>query len=234
MVVALGLLTLMHSREREHTLYSHLHEESKELNVMIDATLRHDMMTVDNDGLNKLVARVGKMEVMKRVSILDATGKITRSSQQQDIGKTEAYEEIRAIRNSNSRQVELRRDENGDAFMWALTPIPADDGCISCHSEVAHGAARGSSEIAQNISGIMQAAQITTSGATDTEGAASELASMAGALQNLVGQFQIGGTSEESSASESHTTLPMRVVDDFTLRQRRSAKDREPVFFEQE
>jgi len=50
-------------------------------------------------------------------------------------------------------------------------------------------AARGSGDIAENITGVARAAQSTTAGASDTERAATELASMAAALQKLVGQF---------------------------------------------
>jgi methyl-accepting chemotaxis protein len=50
-------------------------------------------------------------------------------------------------------------------------------------------AASGSGEIAHNIAGVARAAQSTTSGASDTERAAAELASMAAALQKLVGQY---------------------------------------------
>jgi methyl-accepting chemotaxis protein len=51
-------------------------------------------------------------------------------------------------------------------------------------------AARGSGDITHNITGVARAAQSTTAGASDTERAASELASMAAALQKLVGQFR--------------------------------------------
>jgi methyl-accepting chemotaxis protein len=50
-------------------------------------------------------------------------------------------------------------------------------------------AARGSGEIAQNITGVAEAAQHTSSGATDTERAAAELSRMAAELQKLVTQF---------------------------------------------
>ncbi len=50
-------------------------------------------------------------------------------------------------------------------------------------------AARGSSEIAQNIAGVAHAAQSTTGGAMDTTRAATELSRMASELQRLVGQF---------------------------------------------
>jgi methyl-accepting chemotaxis protein len=51
-------------------------------------------------------------------------------------------------------------------------------------------AARGSGEIAQNITSVARAAQGTSSGASDTERASAELATMAAALQKLVAQFK--------------------------------------------
>jgi len=51
-------------------------------------------------------------------------------------------------------------------------------------------AARGTSEISDNITAVAQAAESTLSGADDSKKAASELASMASELQNLVGKFQ--------------------------------------------
>ncbi|HEY3381597.1 MAG TPA: methyl-accepting chemotaxis protein [Vicinamibacterales bacterium] len=52
-------------------------------------------------------------------------------------------------------------------------------------------AARGSAEIARNIAGVATAADGTTRGAADTQGAARSLATMAGQLQQLVGRFNL-------------------------------------------
>jgi methyl-accepting chemotaxis protein len=51
-------------------------------------------------------------------------------------------------------------------------------------------AAKGSSDIAQNITGVAQAARETTKGASDTQGASRELSCMAIELQQLVSQFK--------------------------------------------
>jgi len=50
-------------------------------------------------------------------------------------------------------------------------------------------AARGTGEIAQNIAMVARAAEGTTAGATETQEAAAGLSRMAGALRQLVGQF---------------------------------------------
>jgi methyl-accepting chemotaxis protein len=51
-------------------------------------------------------------------------------------------------------------------------------------------AAKGSSEITENISGVAQAASDTSHGIGQTQSAATELEKMAADLQHLVGQFK--------------------------------------------
>ncbi|MBT3413529.1 MAG: methyl-accepting chemotaxis protein, partial [Nitrospina sp.] len=51
-------------------------------------------------------------------------------------------------------------------------------------------AAKGSSEINQNIAGVAQAAENTSAGVSQTQKAAEQLLAMASDLKNLVGQFK--------------------------------------------
>jgi methyl-accepting chemotaxis protein len=51
-------------------------------------------------------------------------------------------------------------------------------------------AAMGSTEIAQNIVGVATAAQTTSAGVTQSQGAAQELAQLSTELQRLVGTFR--------------------------------------------
>jgi methyl-accepting chemotaxis protein len=51
-------------------------------------------------------------------------------------------------------------------------------------------AAKGSNEIAQNITGVAQAARSTTEGASNTKDSADGLSRIALELQQLVGQFK--------------------------------------------
>ncbi|EKD41988.1 MAG: hypothetical protein ACD_73C00406G0001, partial [uncultured bacterium] len=50
-------------------------------------------------------------------------------------------------------------------------------------------AAKGSSEIAQNITGVAQAAQSTNIGANETQGSAGELSQMSMELKTAIAQF---------------------------------------------
>jgi hypothetical protein len=64
-------------------------------------------------------------------------------------------------------------------------------------------AASGASEIVQNVAGVATAANETTRGANDTQQAAVELARMAAALQDLVGQFRFGADERRVVAKRS-------------------------------
>jgi methyl-accepting chemotaxis protein len=70
-------------------------------------------------------------------------------------------------------------------------------------------AAKGSHEIACNISGVAEAAQQTTGGAQQSQQAAQTLARMAAELQTLVGQFRCVA---EASQPSVPAALPVRAV----------------------
>jgi methyl-accepting chemotaxis protein len=64
-------------------------------------------------------------------------------------------------------------------------------------------ASLGTSEIAQSITSVAQAAKITTEGATNSQCAAKELARMAAELQQIVSEFNAGDSKEKKYATHS-------------------------------
>ena len=72
-------------------------------------------------------------------------------------------------------------------------------------------ASRGSSEIANNILAVAQAAQSTTSGATDSQAAAEALAKMAADLQCLVEKFKYDHAETSQSLTRRETGLAPRL-----------------------
>jgi len=62
-------------------------------------------------------------------------------------------------------------------------------------------AAKGSGEVAKNITGVATAAQSTSSGASDSQRAAQQLARMSTELRELVGQFKIDSNGHERRAA---------------------------------
>jgi hypothetical protein len=72
-------------------------------------------------------------------------------------------------------------------------------------------ASRGSSEIANNILAVAQAAQFTTTSATDSQAAAEALAKMAADLQRLVEKFKYDHAETSQSLTRRETGLAPRL-----------------------
>mgnify|MGYP000529206809 CR=1 FL=1 len=70
--------------------------------------------------------------------------------------------------------------------------------------------AKGSTEIAQNITGVTQAAQSTSTGATQTQAASSELSKMASALQELVSRFKFEANESDHRQAKKSAGEPSR------------------------
>jgi methyl-accepting chemotaxis protein len=71
-------------------------------------------------------------------------------------------------------------------------------------------AAKGSNEITQNIAGVAEAAQGTSSSAQESQKAAHELAELVVRLRGLVDQFKIEeGTSESRDAGKTDRSRSM-------------------------
>ena len=71
-------------------------------------------------------------------------------------------------------------------------------------------AAQGSGEITQNIEGVEEAARGTSSSAHESQKAANDLAEMATLLHSLVGQFELGRTTEGKAATPAQE--PVRTM----------------------
>jgi uncharacterized phage infection (PIP) family protein YhgE len=70
-------------------------------------------------------------------------------------------------------------------------------------------ASHGGTEIAQNITGVAQAAQSTVYGAAETRTASQELARMSAELQQIVSQFHYGMEQKSVSMSKVGKKVPV-------------------------
>jgi methyl-accepting chemotaxis protein len=64
-------------------------------------------------------------------------------------------------------------------------------------------AAHGSGEITSNISGVAQAAESTSRGASDTQKAAQQMVESSSQLRNLVDQFKLDSARARESGAHS-------------------------------
>lgn len=81
-------------------------------------------------------------------------------------------------------------DQINDIQSTIATAVEEQTATTSAIGRSVHEAAKGTGDIAQNISGVATAAQETTTGAGETLRAADALASMAAELEMLVGRFR--------------------------------------------
>jgi hypothetical protein len=73
-------------------------------------------------------------------------------------------------------------------------------------------AAKASTEITQNIAGVAEAAQGTSTGAQESQKAANHLAEMAAQLHRLVEQFKIFQQSGSAPAGTTSDRAPKRTM----------------------
>jgi methyl-accepting chemotaxis protein len=85
------------------------------------------------------------------------------------------------------RAIIIQIDEIQTTIASAVEEQTASTHAIACNVSEA---ARGSSEITRNITGVAAAAQSTAAGSAQSQGAASELARIAAELHSLVGRFR--------------------------------------------
>ena len=111
----------------------------------------------------------------------------------EDIGR-----KIEAIQTDTKAAVEAINEISqiittiNDIQKTIATSVEEQTGTTSEMSRTIADVSTGSSEIAKNIEGVAQAAESTTSGASDSQNAARELARMSSELQALVGKSKIG------------------------------------------
>ncbi len=114
---------------------------------------------------------------------------------------------IAAIQNDSKGAVEAIRKIGeiigrvNDISTTIATAVEEQSATTSEMSRNITEAAKGSGEVARNIGGVAQAAQSTTSGASESQKAAQALAQMSTELRELVGQFRVSANGNTKGAS---------------------------------
>jgi hypothetical protein len=85
-------------------------------------------------------------------------------------------------------------------------------------------AAKGSAEIALNISGVAEAASSTSAGANQTESSAGELARLSADLHRLVGQFRLDDELPRRGATPAPALAKTRQLNGHARRPGRSLR----------
>ncbi len=128
-------------RQNKASILESLQRQANELNITIDASLRHNMTKADSEGVEQTIAKISKVPTIRRTFVLDAEGKVARATDKG--GSFPTAKELEPIRKSGRAFFELRTAEDTTPYTLALSPISSDSQCVSCHSDTKEGSALG-------------------------------------------------------------------------------------------
>ena len=127
---------------REHTLRN-LRADSYSLTSAVAAGLHNNMLKADHEGTQALLLKVGQLESVRRVFVLDEKGRIASASDTRLVGSLEAQADAARLGRGEKDLFEVHTDDKGRTFTNNLAPIPMEAACIQCHAEAKPGQALG-------------------------------------------------------------------------------------------
>jgi methyl-accepting chemotaxis protein len=128
--------------QRQSAMTESLQEHAGEIVDTIDAALRDAMAKADNDMITSMIAQVGKMPAVRRIYLLDTTGKVAHASDPSMPSQLTGTPDFDRVVKSRASIQEVRKLD-GRPFMLSLSPVAADETCLSCHNDLKVGDATG-------------------------------------------------------------------------------------------
>jgi methyl-accepting chemotaxis protein len=128
--------------QRQSAMTASLQMHAGEIVDTIDAALRDAMAKADNEMLTSMVGRVGKMPEVRRIYVLDPSGKVAHSSDPTMPAQLAGTLDFDRVVKSKQAIQEVRKQQ-GRPFMLSLSPVAADETCLSCHNDLKVGEATG-------------------------------------------------------------------------------------------
>jgi methyl-accepting chemotaxis protein len=128
--------------QRQSAMTASLQTHAGEIVDTIDAALRDAMAKADSDMITSMIAQVGKMSAVRRIYLLDPDGKVAHSSDPTMPGQLAGTSDFDRVVKSKAAIKEVRKQQ-GRPFMLSLSPVAADETCLSCHNDLKVGDATG-------------------------------------------------------------------------------------------
>jgi methyl-accepting chemotaxis protein len=119
-----------------------LGEHAREIDSTIDAALREAMVKTDAEMVTNMVGRVGKMAEVKRIYLVDTEGRVGHTSDPTMPAEVSAWADFKLVAKSNHAVQEVRKEKDRP-YLFSLSPIAADESCLSCHADLKTGDATG-------------------------------------------------------------------------------------------
>lgn len=167
LVVVFAVEAAWQWRERKAEMVATLEGQARETSAVAEATLRHAMLKADFEAIDSMMVRLGALNEMKLVFIVDAAGKVFRSSDTLMNGKEANGSLLLRSLKSRTDGSELTASADGKPFVAGVTAFRAQAACIECHGEFKAGDPIGYLAIerwATNESAALQASQLKSIG----------------------------------------------------------------------
>jgi len=133
LIIVLGVITIINIIYQNRVLIDREQESARRLGQTILTSIRHPMMTGDQDVVQLQFDKFKKLEGIEVLHLLDHNGVIKRSIDRSLIGKkSEAAHLDKALRGEEFIGVELRQRTKGRIYS-ELRPIPNEESCYACH-----------------------------------------------------------------------------------------------------
>ncbi len=135
LIVGLALTNILQMRYTGRIFIDSLKKSTSTVNTSLRAALHNSMLKNDSEGLDLTIEKVGAMEGMNEVFLVDAEGKVTRSSVKSAVARQIDADLLARLRKSGGTVEELVEPSEGKAFVRTIARIQADKKCMDCHSQ---------------------------------------------------------------------------------------------------
>ncbi|MGC4117994.1 MAG: methyl-accepting chemotaxis protein [Myxococcales bacterium] len=136
LVALLTTSTIVDSRLRQEALLQKLNEQAQETAATMEAALHYSMANNDTDALIAMVAKVGALPTLRRVSVLGEDAKVVRTSDAALKAGTPAAEVVQGGIQGGGQ---IARDAQGRAYLPSVQPLRVEKKCLQCHRQLKAG-----------------------------------------------------------------------------------------------
>jgi methyl-accepting chemotaxis protein len=139
LVVVFGCEAAWQWRARNAELTDSLNLHAQETSAVVESTLRHAMLAADLEAIDSMMTGLGRLNGVKRLFVVDRSGKVFRSSDPTMTGKVEQSAIVQRALKSNGNISELTTGVDNRPFVVGVTAVRAQAGCAQCHRDVKVG-----------------------------------------------------------------------------------------------
>jgi methyl-accepting chemotaxis protein len=139
LIAVQGLSVYLDWTDQERIARSKLETEAKNLNVVLQSTLTNAMLQADMEGLQKTLDTVGKMEIIKRVYVMDRQGTVKVASDPAMVNKGKNPALLKTVAASKGQLCAMDGTTDGKPFVKIVSTIAAQNACLQCHTDVNQG-----------------------------------------------------------------------------------------------